>query len=192
MLLGCWEENKTEFKLGEVSSSAYDTFDKPNHLLPNLDKGKFDTTHGWQLGWTLLEPINIANGEEEEELLSRRLSPGQKALYFIWYLDAEVTNGGFIQFYWNGYRKYLQPIREGLKLIKDTSMLTLVEAADKEYVTQKDAFDTQRKEEDWSPLYDKLGNFKVHDSIYFAMHDSTMALMENYIRKQPNEFAKLH
>jgi uncharacterized protein YwqG len=33
---------------------------------------------------------------------SKRLSPGQKALFFIWYLDAEVTNGGFIQFYWNG------------------------------------------------------------------------------------------
>lgn len=54
-----------------------------------------------------LEPINIAIGDENEKDLATRFSPAQKALYYVWYLDAEVTNGGFIQFYWNDYRKYI-------------------------------------------------------------------------------------
>ena len=100
----------------------YNTFDEANHLQPVFDKAKFSTLHGWDFGWAILEPINIAKGDEDEIELSRRFSPGQKALYFIWYLDAEVTNGGFIQFYWNDYRKYISPILQGLKLIGDTSM----------------------------------------------------------------------
>src|SRR5689334_9870885 len=83
---------------------TYQQFDSSIHLQPAIDKTRFDTTQGWDFGWMLLEPINIATDQENSEIeLSKRLSKGQKALYFIWYLDAEVTNGGFIQFYWNGY-----------------------------------------------------------------------------------------
>jgi hypothetical protein len=33
-----------------------------------------------------------------------------------------VRNGGFPQFYLNGYGEYIPPIKEGLKLIGDTAM----------------------------------------------------------------------
>ena len=97
--------------------------------------------------------------EYDEIELSKRLSEGQKALYFFWYLDAQVTNGGFIQFYWNYYRRYLPPIIEGLKLIGDENLLELVVRADKKYLENKDKFDFQRIEDDWGPLYDKLKDF---------------------------------
>ncbi len=104
------------------SMELCNTFDTSNHLQPLIDKTKFDTSHGWDFAWAVLEPINFAKGKEDEKLLSRRFSPGQKALYFFWHLDAEVANEGFIQFYRNNNRKYLPPIIDGLKLIGDTSM----------------------------------------------------------------------
>lgn len=168
----------------------YNSFDKDNHLQPIFDKNEFDTLHGWDFGWAVLEPINIANGKEDEKLLARRFSPGQKALYFIWYLDAEVTNGGFIQFYWNNNRKYLSPIIDGLKLIGDTSMLELVGKADKEYLAHKDEFILQRQKDDRQPLYDNLKNFDKYDSIYYETHDRIMALIEKYARQNPEEFVK--
>src|SRR5687768_2712285 len=102
----------------------YNTFDQKNHLLTEIEKVQFETLNGWDFGWALLEPIDISTDDEGSELeLANRLSPGQKALYFFWYLDAQVTNGGFIQFYWNNYRKYIKPIKIGLQLIQDNQML---------------------------------------------------------------------
>lgn len=168
----------------------YKTFDKNNHLQPSFDKKQFDTLHGWDFGWSILEPINIAKGDDDEKRLALRFSPGQKALYFIWYLDAEVTNGGFIQFYWNNYRKYIPPIIDGLTLIGDSSMVDLVQMAEKEYLLHKGKFMLQKQKDDWKPLYDNLSKFGEFDSIYYATHDKTMELLEEYARKKPDEFVK--
>lgn len=168
----------------------YNTFDKSDHLRPLFDKTKFDTSHGWDFGWAVLEPINVAKGKEDEKLLAKRFSPGQKALYFFWYLDAEVTNGGFIQFYWNDNRKYVPPIIDGLKLIGDTSMLDLVNKADLEYLKYKEQFISQKQKDDWQPLYDGLKRFYEYDSIYYVTHDKTMELIEKYAREHLDEFVK--
>jgi hypothetical protein len=131
----------------------YNTFERENHLRPDFNKSLFNKLHSWDFGWEILEPINIACNREDDKLLSKRFSPGQKALYFFWYLDAQVTNGGFIQFYWNGYREYLAPIINGLKLIGDKVLQDLLEKADKQYLANKDKFEIQREKADWVPLY---------------------------------------
>ena len=131
---GCGQTSKKIDVSMDNSVELYNTFDKDNHLRPDFNKSAFDSLHSWDFGWAILEPMNIAPDKEKEKELSKRLSPGQKALYFFWYLDAEVTNGGFIQFYWNGYRQYIQPILDGLKLIDDTALIDLITKADQEYL----------------------------------------------------------
>ena len=173
------------------SEDKFDVYDTSNHLQPDFNKTSFDTLHRWDFGWAILEPINIAKSRDDEKDLSKRFSPGQKALYFFWYLDAEVTNGGFIQFYWNGYRDYLPTIINGLKLVGDSSLIDLIEKADKEYLTNRDKFDTQRKKDDWEPLYDNLTKFEDFDEAYYEIHDQSMDLIEKYIRQNPDEFVKL-
>lgn len=174
----------------EKSVELYNIFEKENHLRPDFKKSTFDTLHGWDLGWELLEPINIAKNETHEKKLAKRFSPGQKALYFTWYLDAEVTNGGFIQFFWNYDRHYMAPIIDGLELIGDTTMLMLVTKADAEYQKYKKEFDQQKKKNDMSSLYDKLKSFERFDETYYATHDKMMELIEAYARKHPDEFIK--
>lgn len=170
----------------------YNQFDPSNHLKPDFNRSKFESLKGWDLGWELLEPINIATDKEESELeLSRRLSHGQKALYFFWYLDAQVTNGGFIQFYWNGYRKYLTPILDGLNLLGDAEMVDLIHKADEEYLTHQKEFEKQQELDDWEPLYDQLPKFDEYDDIFYKLHDRTMSLLEEYARKNTHEFVTL-
>lgn len=190
-LLSCGQNKKQPGKPADTSMELYNSFDKNNHLQPIFDKSKFDSLHGWDFGWEILEPINIAESDEHEIQLSKRFSPGQKALYFIWYLDAQVTNGGFIQFYWNGYRKYIPPILDGLQLIGDTLMFDLVNKADKEYQANEEKFDSAKQKDNWEPLYDNLKTFEEYDSIYYKAHDKTMELIEKYARQNPNEFVKL-
>ena len=172
--------------------TMYNKFEVANHLRPDFKRSKFQSLNSWNLGWELLEPINIATDDEESELeLSTCLSPGQKALYFIWYLDAQVTNGGFIQFYWNGYRKYLEPILEGLKLIGDTIMLDLVQKVDQEYLIHQNKFQEQQELDDLEPLYDQLPKFDEYDDVFYKHHDQTMALIEKYARTNTQEFVTL-
>jgi hypothetical protein len=169
----------------------YNTFDKENHLQPDLENAEFTTLHDWDLAWAVLEPLNIAENDDHEILLAKRFSPGQKALYFFWYLDAQVTNGGFIQFYWNGHHKYSKPILSGLELVGDKNMAELVAAAEEQYLLHQNEFDQQRKQEDWRPLYKNLINFEKLDELYFNTHDKTISLIEHYIREHPDEFVRL-
>jgi hypothetical protein len=169
---------------------AYNTFEKDNHLQPLFDKAAFDSLHSWYFGWAILEPINIAKDDDDEKKLTIRFSPSQKALYFIWYLDAQVTNGGFIQFYWNNYRRYLPPIKDGLKLIGDNDLLDLIEEVDNEYLIQQDKFASYKEKDDMERLYDSLPKFDNFDSTYYTIHDKTMDLIEKYARQNPAELVK--
>lgn len=173
------------------SVELYNTFNKDNHLQPEFNKSAFDTLHSWDFGWAILEPINVVSNKEKEKLFSKRLSPGQKALWFFWYLDAEVTNGGFIQFYWNDYRQYIPPILDGLKLIGDTELIELVKKADNEYLNNKDKFILQREKDNWKPLYNDLKEFETFDNQYYKIRDNTMELIEKYARQNPSEFLNL-
>ena len=89
-------------------------FDERKQLRPKISRKKFNELKDWDLAWELLEPINIATTRRSEIGLSKQLSVGQKILYYFWYLDADVENGGFIQFYYNGNDHYLPSILEGL------------------------------------------------------------------------------
>lgn len=183
LLVSCGQQNNSELRI-----NYWDKENPSNQLRPELSKTQFDTLKSWDLGWFLLEPINIAKDVDDEVELARRFSTGQKALYFFWFLDAEVTNGGFIQFYWNGRDMYLPPIIEGLKLIGDKELLDLVDKVDKEFEVNKKKFEDQREKDDWEPLYDNLKKFDEYDSIYYEIHDKTMTLIEKYAREHPNEF----
>jgi len=166
----------------------WDVEDLSNQLRPELDKGKFDSLISWELGWVLFEPINRAKDDQQEIELAKQFSRGQKALYFFWCLDGQVTNGGFIQFYWNGYDKYLPAIKEGLKLIGDNVLIDLIEKVENEFILNIKDFVKQRKLDDWEPLYDNLTKFEEYDTIYYEIHDNTMGLIEKYAREYPREF----
>lgn len=134
--------------------NLWNTFDPNNHLQPEMKSVEFDSLHSWELGWELLEPLNKATSDEHEIELSQSFSPGQKTLYFLWYLDGQVTNGGFIQFYWNGYDKYLPAITEGLTLIGDAEMRQLVNEVDKYVISNLSTFKKAERNEDFSGAYE--------------------------------------
>ncbi|TSD66387.1 DUF4375 domain-containing protein [Inquilinus sp. KBS0705] len=168
----------------------YNVFDAGNHLRPHLKKADFDALHDWELGWALLEPLNIAESDDHEKELATRLSPGQKALYFFWYLDGAVTNGGFVQFYFNNYRRYLNVIKEGLILVGDQKLIELINKADDEYITNDDLFSRQISINNPTPLYELI-SFEALDNKYYDIHDNTMLLIERYARANPGEFVTL-
>lgn len=161
-------------------------------VLAQLSKIQFDTLHDWNLGEEILKPMFTAKNESEEAEILRRSSPGQKALYVFWHLNDEVTNGGFIQYYWNDERKYIQDLKEGLILIGDTVVLDLVTKADEAFRTNKKKFDYQKLKDDWEPLYDSLKVFYTLDKKYYGSQQNAMLLFEKYIRNHPDQFVQIN
>jgi hypothetical protein len=189
-LFGC-EQTKTNSTKSEPKAvEKFKTFDTTQHLQPLFDKAKFDTLHGFDFGWALLEPINLAKSKDDDKELSKRFSPGQKALYFIWYLDEQVRNGGFPQFYLNGYGEYIPAIKDGLKLIGDTAMYSLVTNADNEYLTHQKEVDSYKQKSDWQPLYETPYKFDSYDEIYYSSNENMMKLLEKYARQHSEDFVK--
>ncbi|MGY4539557.1 hypothetical protein ACVW0P_003992 [Mucilaginibacter sp. UYNi724] len=147
-------------------------FEIENHLRPDFSTSEFETLNGWDFGWEILSTINIAESSDDDDELSKRFSPGQKALYFFWYLDGAVANGGFKQFYDHNYGKYLPTIKNGLALVGDIELLSLVDKVERAYLENQKTFDE-------------------YNASYFQLHDNTMAIIEKYARANVEEFVKL-
>ena len=177
---GCKAQNEND---------PYWKFNEKEHFRPELNKGEFFKLSGYDFGWLVLKPLSkfIKNKEQETER-SKSFSYGQKALYYWWYLDGQVTNGGFVQFYYNGYGPYVPTIIKGLEHIGDHEMASLIKKADKIYQKNKKLV-TKAQESDLfgGDLYERLEKLSFYDEKYYELNEKTMSLIENYIRKNPNE-----
>lgn len=169
----------------------YWEFDKTKHYRPKLNKGDFFKLIGFDFGWFVLEPISEYIQDRKGELTKgKTLSYGQKALYYWWYVDAQVTNGGFTQFYFNDYGKYVPTIIKGLQYIGDNKMAELVNRSYEFYLKENRKIDDARQNglEGFSNLYKEIKDFDELDEEYYNLNEQTMKNIENYIRKKPNEF----
>ena len=166
-------------------------FNASEHLCPSISQTDFDQMKRWDLGWLLLEPLNIAQDDKQEVELSKRFSPGQKALYFFWFIESQVSNGGFIQFYWYGYDQYLPVIIEGLELVKDTDMLALIAEAEETVMKHKKRLMDFYDALDFASAYEAMPEFIGLNKRFMALHDATMDKIEAFARKHPEQFARL-
>lgn len=164
-------------------------YDPDNQLRPKINRADFFRSTEFDFGWLILEPICIVESREEEPELVKRFSAGQKALYFWWYLDGQVNNGGFVQFYYNGFEIYVPAIIKGLEHIGDKEMVELVKGAHNIYLDNKKLIDKARKKDLFgSDLYDRLDKLSEFDDRYYEINSQTMLLMEKYAKQHPNEF----
>lgn len=169
-------------------NNPYSGFNPNDQLRPAISREDFFGASGFEFGWNILAPINIAKGPSYEPELVKRFSPGQKALYFWWFLDAQVTNGGFVQFYFNRYNKYIPAIIAGMKAIGDPDMEALVRKAHDIALANPDMIAKGRRENNLSDLYKDLPDLGALDDQYFQLHHETMAKIELLAKRNPWDF----
>lgn len=177
------------FGQDKPKQDPYWDFDKQTHFRPQLNKGDFFKLTGFDFGWFVLEPISKFVKDRDHEIeKGKSLSYGQKALYYWWYIDGQVTNGGFVQFYYNGYGSYVPTIIKSLEYVGDKKMAELIQRADNIYQKNKKLMDKAREKDLFgSDLYERLDEMSVLDKEYYKLNEKTMTKIEKYIRKNPNE-----
>ncbi len=173
----------------EQITDGFSDFDQAKHFRGKVDWKQVKDMTGADFLWEILEPISdMIKDARHEETRAKRLSPYQKALHFFWYLDGQVTNGGFIQFYCNGYDSYLPAIKKGLALMEHQQLLEQVIKSEQAYEKHKADFDKWKKKKDWEWLYDNLEEFEEMDDWYYANKEEHYTLAEKFVRLHIDDF----
>ncbi len=170
-----------------MNYDQYWKFDESEHHKPILDTTDFFKLSGFNFCWFILDSISH---EAVEKTNGQILSFGQKAVYYWSFLEIQVPNGGFTQFYYNDYGKYVPTIVKGMQYIKDSNMSDLVSRSYELYLKEQDKLDDAKQGgmQAFSDLYKEIKDFDELDSEYYKLNEITMKMLENYTRKNPSEF----
>lgn len=120
-----------------------------------------------------------------------QLTEGQQAVFSTWWLEAEVNNGGFNQFYFNPFGQFAQMAEVGFKTIGAEKLSALTKKANKIYSENKErleAFDDGTAES-FSESY-KDNPLNALDAEFYQLNDleDIYTLRVKYIRDHPDQF----
>ena len=133
----------------QLKRDLFNKTDPENQVRPAISPIDYYRLHSMDFNWVILNPLSKMVSEylEKNQLeLTDAIavtSPEQKLLYFWWYLDGQVTNGGFSQFIDNGYAKYFQAVLNGLQLLPNKKYYELVEKVYFLYLKERPYFINQ-------------------------------------------------
>lgn len=183
---------------GRKQEDPYCIFDPNQHFVPRVTRSDYESKHGEDFFWLLWSAFFqiIEPDYPNEDLLSQRLSYGQKAIYFRGILDGQVNNGGFIQLFYNDCGKYVPAIIKCFKYIGDDQMAELTQRAFQLFLEDADKIEVARLKDlssdqpfqAFSMLYKNLSDLDACDNIYYEICGQVAERLERYVRRHPDEF----
>ena len=135
----------------------------------------------------------IGDNYEKEFQNFRKLTKGQQAMFSVWWVEAEVNNGGFNQFYFNSSGQYAKMAVEGFELFGATKFADLMRRANNIYIENKDNLErfNDGTIESFSESYQD-NPLNVLDDEFYELHntESLNELRIKYIRENIAEFTQ--
>lgn len=116
--------------------------------------------------------------ENQRALLIQKLRPEIKEMYFWLYLDGQVSNGGFSQFFDNGFGYMIPEIKKFYLRVREEKGLEILEKAEEWYKNRT-------KEEVWMDL--TLDNL---DKSFLANEHASERIIEAYVRANSHLYVR--
>lgn len=141
--------------------------------------------------WSITEPVwysgNIYDGYEKYEMSLKNFSAEQRYLFAMIWLDAEVCNGGFVQFFDNSTGIVWEDAYKGYKVIGAEKLYVLMEKVIEIFGTP--SFDREKRwdvlENGGDELFNKLD--ECADDYYKVM-DELEGKIVSWIKENPEKF----
>lgn len=180
--------------LEHLKKDEFGSIDNSLVFKPEISKIDYYRLKEMDFNWEILKPLSAKVSSYCEankfnhKVGIKILNEEQKALYFWWYLDGQVTNGGFSQFIYNGYDKYFPAILKGLKLLPNKEYYNLVEKVYLYYI-QEGLENLDRNKIDYfkNKFYENDFLSKA-DNLYFKLNNQLYVDFEVFIRKNQTKF----
>ena len=196
---GCKGKNEPETKKDtefeqflEQSKNSIDEFNN-RKIYKNLTSEILDSIADDKLEQAIMDNIdtNFQDGEQYTLDQISKLTKGQQAVFATWWLEAEVNNGGFNQFYFNSSGQFAEMAEIGFKTIGANKFSELTKRANKIYSENKERLEEfdDGTMESFSESY-KDNPLNDLDTEFYNLYDSEKIgeLRIKYIRENKNEF----
>lgn len=126
---------------------------------------------------------------DDDSMFIGRLSDEAKTVYFAWWCDAEIHNGGFDQFFFNSSGDHTKETMEALKIIGASVSYSLFEKAVKWFPNSTPDADRERRWKQMEP-FEESEEFEDAldelDTEFYKYEDNIAQLVNNFVAKNPN------
>lgn len=129
--------------------------------------------------------------KKEYQHITENFNSSQQAIYLIWWLEGEINNGGFNQYYTNSNGQYADIIPSLLEKMQAKEFADLMKRANKTYKTE---FETITKDqngtlEGFSQSYEN-NPLNTYDNEFYKLYDSENIYKKQieFIRKNKEDF----
>jgi hypothetical protein len=177
-----------------IIAAAYYSTSKPKasqYKYPALTAEVIRDLPDADLDYSIVDHVGYLIGDdyENEYKIVMALPKEMRAVYTTWWVEAEVGNGGFNQYFWNSTGQFRHEAVQGYELIGANEHASLLREAiavyEKEEARLKQYKD-KNSLEGFSESY-KDNPLNQFDERFFKLDDAN-AMRANFIRKNMNAF----
>jgi len=132
------ESNKEKTEMDLLIEKSVNEYNN-RKIYDKLTEEILITIPDYNLEQTILDNIdtNFEKGEQYSLDKISKLTKGQQAVFSTFWLEAEVYNGGFNQYYFNSSGKFSEIAEKGFKTIGSEKLSEIVGLANKTYLKNK-------------------------------------------------------
>ena len=190
---GQTEQQATDPKMQEILNSVDDFMNRP--IYKELSIEILDSIHDNDLEQTVIDNIYEQVGDDYNQEFSnvQKLTKGQQAMFSVWWVEAEVNNGGFNQFYFNSSGQYAEMAVAGFELFGAKKHADLMRRANKIYTENRERLEEfdDGTMESFSESYKENPLNALDEEFYeLSNSESLNQLRIAYIRQHPSEFTQ--
>jgi hypothetical protein len=197
---GCKSDKKTDSqtemdqKMQDIIDKSFDEYNN-RKIYTILTSEIIKKTHDDQLVQTIYDNIETNFEEGEQYTLDKvnNLTKGQQAIFSVWWVEAEVNNGGFNQFFFNSSGQFGPMSEAGFELLNAAKFANLMRRANSIFAENKERLEEydDGTMESFSESY-KENPLNILDEEFYELYntESLNELRIDYIRNHLSEFTQ--
>jgi hypothetical protein len=119
------------------------------------------------------------------------LTPAEQVFFLVWWLEAEVNNGGFEQYFWNSAGDRAAATTEALDAIGAPLTADTLRQAMSRFPGGSPPTDQTTRQDVLADLQDELGDvFSTEDTAFFEYQEDLSSLLGDYVRRHREDFTR--
>jgi hypothetical protein len=144
----------------------------------------------WDYLFDYIDKYEEVTNKYPDGKITDHLNDSQITLLAYFFLEGQVTNGGFIQLIQNGYGGFVfnTPFSDIIKTWGAEKTGNIIEKANIIYNKYKDELEKETSLEEFSELYKKIKDFEPLEEEYYGVMEEDAKVIKKYVEENEKDF----